>query len=271
MRLALAVCVLLLTASRGAAAEGEPAPPARPLYWRIKASLGYHFSSGDYTASDTTDIQYVPLVVTIDVERWRLQGTLPYLYVSGPQGIIVGPDGLPIETVSGTSGGLGDVLLKGSYLLPVEDLFPADQPLPDWLPYVELIGLVKFPTASRAKGLGTGEFDFGIESDLTWTLGRLSPFVSASYRILGSPPGSHLYDVFGCSLGALYRVAEPLSAGLLLDYRQPPSATSGQRLELVPYASWLITPPWTLESYVSAGLADGSPDVGVGSQLGYTW
>jgi len=269
MRFGLAVCALLVTASRGIAADAEPA--ARPLYWRVKASLGYHFSTGDYTGSDPTDIQYVPAVLTVDVERWRVQGTIPYLHISGPPGIIVGPDGLPIATTSGTSDGLGDVLLKGSYLLPVEDLFPADAPLPDWLPYVELIGLVKFPTASRSQGLGTGEFDFGIESDLTWTFGRFSPFVGASYRILGSPPGTHLYDVFGCSLGGLYRIAEPLSAGALIDYRQPPSASSGQRLELVPYASWVITPPWTLESYVAAGLADGSPDVGVGSQLGYTW
>lgn len=272
MRLGLAVCALLVAVARAAlAADPEPTPAARPLYWHLKASLGYHFSTGDYTGSENTDIQYVPLVLTADIERWRLQGTIPYLYVSGPPGIIEGPNGLPIETTDGTSNGLGDLLLKGSYLLPVEDLFPVDEPLPGWLPYVELLGLVKFPTASRSQGLGTGEFDFGFETDLTWAAGRFSPFVGAGYRILGSPPGTHLYDVFTCSVGSLYRVSESLSAGALLDYAQAPTASTGQRLELVPYASWLITPPWTLDSYVSVGLANGSPDVGVGSQLGYTW
>lgn len=270
-----AALMLVAHAARGAETEPPAEPAAAPapppaLWWRLKASIGYHFSTGDYTGTQATQIQYVPLVLTADVERWRLQATIPYLYVSGPPGIVDGPNG-PIETTDGTSDGLGDLLLRGAYLVPVEDLFPADAPLPAWLPYVEAIGLMKVPTASRSDGLGTGELDFGIESDLTWTLGRFSPFVGLGYRFLGSPPGTHLYDTITASVGALYRVAEWLSAGALLDYRQPPAADTGQRLELVPYASWAITPPWTLESYVSVGLSNGSPDVGVGTQLGYTW
>jgi hypothetical protein len=206
---------------------------------------------------------------TVSRRRTRL-GTVPYLHVSGPAGIIDGPNG-PIQTTDGTTDGLGDLLLRGSWLLPVESLFPPDEPLPPWLPYVDLIGLVKFPTASRSEGLGTGEFDFGVETDLTWMVGRFSPFVGIGYRVLGSPPGTHLDDVVTASLGALYRIGAALSAGVLLDYRQPPSPSTGQRLELVPYASWVIASPWALESYVSIGLSDGSPDVGVGSQLGYTW
>ena len=270
MRLALAVCALLLGFARAATGADGESPAATALYWRLKASLGYHFSTGDYTGSANTDIQYVPLVLTADVERWRLQGTIPYLHISGPPGIIDGPNG-PIETTDGTSNGIGDLLLRGSYLLPLESLLAADAAIPGWLPYVEMMGLVKFPTASRSEGLGTGEFDFGIEADLTWTVGRFSPFLSAGYRILGSPPGTHLYDVFTGSVGSLYRVAEYLSAGALLDYSQPPSPSTGQRLELVPYVSWEITLSWSLESYVSVGLANGSPDVGVGSQLGYAW
>ena len=69
----------------------------------------------------------------------------------------------------------------------------------------------------------------------------------------------------------LYRFLPSLSAGALIDYRQAPTASSGQQLELVPYTSWTIFGPWTLDSYISIGLDNGSPDVGVGSQLGYTW
>jgi hypothetical protein len=265
-----AALMLVAQAAPGVEPEAQPTPAPRPLWWQLKASLGYHFSTGDYTGSQTTDIQYVPLVLTADVERWRIQGTIPWLYISGPPGIIDGPNG-PIQTTNGTSSGLGDLLLRGSYLLPVERSLAAGQPLPAWLPYVELIGLVKFPTASRSQGLGTGEFDFGIDTDLTWNVGRVSPFLSAGYRILGSPPGTHLDDVFTGSIGALYRVWPSLSAGALLDYRQAPTASTGQRLDLVPYVSWVIAPPWTLDSYVSIGLANGSPDFGLGTQFGYTW
>ena len=131
--------------------------------------------------------------------------------------------------------------------------------------------MIKFPTASRSQGLGTGEFDFGVDADLTWTFGRFAPFVSAGYRILGSPPGTHLDDVFAGTIGSLYRIWPSLSAGALLDYRQAPTPSTGQRLELVPYTSWVIVQPWSLDSYVSIGLANGSPDVGVGTQLAYTW
>lgn len=274
LRRLLASCALLFATGGAAALETAPeadsATPPTPMWWQLKASLGYHFSVGDYTgdAGDTV-IQYVPLVLTADVERWRIQGTIPWLYVSGPAGIISGPNGV-IET-NGTANGLGDVLLRGSYLLPVERLLSSDEPTPQWLPYVDAIGLIKFPTASRNAGLGTGEFDFGIESDLTWTLGRWAPFCSLGYRFLGSPPGTHLYDVITASVGSLYRFSPALSAGALLDYRQPPTAQNGQQLDLLPYVSWVVTPPWSLDAYVSVGLAAGSPDVGFGSQLGYTW
>jgi hypothetical protein len=269
LRRLLASCALSLLAGAALAAEPAPTPTPRPLWWQLKASLGYHFSSGDYTGDANTVIQYVPLILTADVERWRIQGTIPWLYVSGPAGIVEsGP--VPIES-KGTANGLGDLLLRASYLVPVERLLPPDQPVPGWLPYVDAIGLVKFPTASRSAGLGTGEFDFGIESELTWTVGRWTPFCSLGYRFLGSPPGIHLYDVITAAAGSLYRFSPALSSGAQLAYRQPATAQNGQQLDLIPYVSWVVTPPWSLDSYVSIGLADGSPDVGFGTQLGYTW
>jgi hypothetical protein len=243
-------------------------PPA--LYWRLKLSVGYHYSRGDYGNPDPTDIHYVPLVLTADIDRWRLQATIPYLHISGPPGIIEGPDG-PIQTTDGTSDGLGDLLARASYLLPLHRLLPATYAARPWVPYVDLIGLVKFPTASRSRGLGTGEFDFGIESELTWTVDKLTPFTGIGYGVLGSPPGTHLDNVVVASVGATYRILSSVTAGLLLDYRQAPTPATGERLELVPYGSWRFLPPWSVDAYVSAGLAPGSPDVGTGFQVAYTW
>lgn len=254
--------------ARAAEADRVMVPP--PLYWRVKASVGYHFSRGDYGLSEPTDIQYVPLVLTADIDRWRLQATIPYLHISGPPGIIEGPDG-PIETTDGTSDGLGDLLARASYLVPLRRLLPEAYAWQPWIPFLDLIGLVKFPTASRSQGLGTGEFDFGIESELTWSFAALTPFTSIGYRFLGSPPGTHLDNVVVASVGATYRILTTLTAGLLLDYRQAPTPQTGERLELVPYASWVFLRPWSVDGYVSAGLAAGSPDVGVGFQVAYTW
>jgi len=227
----------------------------------FKVSLGYHYSAGTYGTSSTTYISYVPLIAKVQIGPWAIRGTLPYLRINGPGGIVQGPSG-PIQTTAGTSQGLGDILLRGSYLV---------EPFTWWMPFVELFGLIKFPTASRSKGLGTGKFDFGIESELTWVIDRFVPFATVGYRVLGSPPGEGLDNVVVGSIGAEYRVIEPVYAGVFLDYGQAPSAAVGRRFDVIPFASWQINAHWSADLYASAGLAKGSPDGGTGLQVGYHW
>jgi hypothetical protein len=81
------------------------------------------------------------------------------------------------------------------------------------MPFIEFIGRVKFPTASRSAGLGTGEFDVGFETEFSWALRRFTPFVNVGYRYLGSPPGFELNNVVVSSVGGLYRVIDPLKSG----------------------------------------------------------
>ena len=230
------------------------------LPWRFNLSLGYHYSSGTYGTSDTTEIAYVPLRAKAEIGRWSLQGTVPYLRISGPGGFVQGPSG-PVQSKSGEFDGLGDILACGSYILPEATV---------WMPSVEVFGLVKFPTADRDKGLGTGKFDFGLETEFAWAIRKFTPFAAVGYRFLGSPPGTQLHDVFQGSVGGLYGVLDALDAGALLDYRQAPSSSVGERLEIVPFASWKVDRHWSVDVYTSAGLATGSPDVGVGLQIGYT-
>ncbi len=253
----------------------EAAAGTSPAH-QLKLSLAYHFSSGDYGYSENTEIGYVPLTARLDVERWRVQATIPYLSISGPAGFVEGPAG-PIATTSGTSDGLGDILVRCSYVLVrAPDPFSekgsgAVSDHGSWIPGVELGGTVKFPTASESDGLGTGEFDFGLESGLWWTYGKVTPFGAVGYRFRGSPPGSHLRDVLLASVGGLYRFVDAFTAGFLIDYREASSSASDECVDVVPFATWKVTGNWSADLYVSAGLADGSPDAGVGLQLGYTF
>ena len=234
---------------------------AQPLNPKFKVSLGYHFSSGTYGTSDTTDIAYIPLVAKAEVGPWSIQGTIPYLRINGPAGFIQGPSG-PIQTTGGQSDGLGDILLRGSYTI---------DPDAYWIPFVELVGITKFPTASRGAGLGTGEFDFGMETNLFWSAGKFTPFAMIGYRFLGSPPGTDLDNVVVASLGGLYQLIDKVHVGVFLDYRESPSASVGERLEVVPFGSWQIDAHWSVDLYASAGFTKGSPDAGTGLQLAYTW
>jgi hypothetical protein len=232
-----------------------------PLPTSFKLSLGYHYSSGTYGTLSTTEIAYVPLTAKAEVGSWSIQATVPYLRISGPAALVAGPNG-PIQTTGGQSDGLGDILLRGAYTF---------QPYAFWVPFVDVLGLIKFPSASRAAGLGTGEFDFGLESEFFWSVGRITPFAAIGYRFLGSPPGTNLDDVLLGSVGGLYRIVERVHAGVFLDYRQAPSAAIGERLEVIPFGSWQLDTHWTVDLYASAGLAKGSPDAATGLQLAYTW
>lgn len=249
MRMLVAAVLLVATCARA----------AEPIATGLEVSLGTHYSTGDYGTSSATVIFYAPLLVRGELDRWTLELTIPYLWIRSGGGVVQGPNG-PIQAASGVEDGLGDILLRGSYTLP---------PARTWIPWLELSGLVKFPSASATRGLGTGEFDYGLETTATWTIDRLTPFASVGYRFLGSAPDIALDDVVTAAGGAQYRVLDAFYLGLLVDWRQAASSSSGERLELVPIASWRWRPHWALSGYATAGLADGSPDAGGGVTLGY--
>lgn len=249
-----ALVMLLLSAiAAPVAAEVEG-----PAYRNVRLSVGFHYSAGDYDTSSTTEIYYVPFTLRAEYGHWTFRATIPYLKIEGGTGVAAGPSG-PVTT-SGTADGLGDVVARGGYWIA---------PLLGWMPWIEVDALVKFPTADEDDGLGTGRFDFGVETEWTWLVGRVSPFVVLGWRFLGDRPSLHLHDVFAGTAGAQYLFTDAIAGGLMLDYREQASAESGERVELIPFASFRIRPHWILSTYVSAGLAVGSPDVGVGLEAGY--
>ena len=75
--------------------------------------------------------------------------------------------------------------------------------------------------------------------------------------------------MFAGSVGLQYLFTERSAAGLMFDYRERAAPTSGERSEIIPFASWRFRTHYLLSTYVSAGLATGSPDVGVGLETGY--
>src|SRR3989442_48841 len=98
---------------------------------------------------------------------------------------------------AGVTPGLGDLLLKVSYTVK-ERAF-----LPEITPYLK----VKFPTAQRDKGLGTGEFDETVGVDLSKRLfDGVFGFASVAYTFIGDPPGTNFRDSFGWSVGPGYSI-----------------------------------------------------------------
>ncbi len=239
----------------------------------LKLGVGASFSTGDYGIGQDTDIWYVPLTASFETGRWNLGLTVPYISITGT-GDVVGGTGAPVVTKKEkkkdpagtadrtTQSGLGDVVGSVGYALLSGN---------DGMPLVELTGKVKFPTASESQNLGTGEFDYTAQLDLSQTFGKVTPFATLGYRIMGDPEGVDLDNIFLVSVGAVYEFSDHLSAGLVLDYGQATTSNADDAVEMSPFVSWSLNDRLALDIYGLFGFSDGSPDSGGGFQLTVTF
>ncbi len=260
-----AIAILVVTAI----CQRADADSASP--WHLQASLGYHFSSGEYGEERSTEIGYVPFIASVDHGPWNAELTLPYIRVSGPRGI-VGTLGDPASTTTDvrTNSGLGDVQAVFRFTAT---------PKRAWLPTTTAALRIKAPTADEDDGLGTGEWDVTPEIDAAWVVGRFTPFLGLAYEFLGDP-GERVEDdgsVTGFELDDAVRGYAGIAAqlwprwqlGLLVDAGTPTADGAGDRIDIVPFTSVALRDDWLVQVYGTAGLARGSADEGFGIQL--TW
>jgi len=240
------------------------APAAADINWlrpELRVSTGAHFLTGDYGQEEDTDIWYVPLSVKLDWDSFLVQLTVPYIRITGPGNVVGGVDAPVVvgqfDFETETNDGLGDIVLAGTYVF---------WELPDWLPLFELTAKVKFPTADEDKGLGTGEYDFGFQVDASKTFGRVTPFASFGYRVLGDLRVVALDNTFFASFGVGYEVTESVSGGLIYDWRQSSTSSISDGHELSPYMLWKLG-RFRVQPYGVVGFTEGAADWGGGLQL----
>lgn len=117
-----------------------------------------------------------------------------------------------------TESGLGDMNINGSYYLLRENRDPLD---------ISLNGYLKFPTASKDKGLGTGELDAGPGISFGK---RISPewraFSDFYYIFIGSPSGQDLRDQTTFDLGVTYDFSPDLTGSIA--YEESRSVIKGR-------------------------------------------
>lgn len=80
-----------------------------------------------------------------------------------------------------------------------------------WCPRQALVPSVKFPTADKDDGLGSGETDY----DLTWIASkaltdRLGAHLNAGYTFIGEPSGEDFGDIVHYGVALDYQVADVL-------------------------------------------------------------
>ena len=254
--LALASLLMSVAAPAVFAQETSDKSPVR-----YKLTTGADYSRGDYGQTDDTEIWYVPLTGKAEYENWTAKVTIPWLRIKGPGAVVGSGDGSVVQAAAApvtTEEGLGAILASLTYTYD----------LVDYNTSFDFTGKVKLPTADEDKGLGTGETDYTIATEVTKTIGAANVSASIARKFVGTNATLGLHDIWIASLGAGYKLASNLDAGVSYDWRQ--SASNGtQPRDATLYFNYKITPEVNVQLYGVKGFSDASADNGGGLMLGY--
>lgn len=260
LSLAAALCTTTLSAQE--ATDREQGPRDDPA--RVVFSTGADFESGDYGVDADLEKTAIPVAIGVAKGRVRASAQLPWVRVTAPANVIAptGPLGLPIlvdptrPSTRTTREGVGDLRLAAAYDLPVRG-FQAS------------VGTsAKVPTASVAKGLGTGKADYSVNADVAKPLGAVTPYAGVAYTMAGDPDGFDIGNSFSGQAGATLRLGKSTSANLGYAYAQSQVDQGEDDQRLVGGLNAGIGGRLSLGVYGSSGLSDGAPDVAGGVSLG---
>lgn len=257
--------VILLAAAAAAPAAAQAAPDAKQT--QAEFSTGLDYQQGEYGTGEEIETLSVQNGLRVTTGRVTLSASLPWQRIEGPGNAVGGGGllGLPIivdPTRPATRiarSGIGDVRLGAAYAIPRSSLGGVG---------LALTGQVKLPTASEEKGLGTGETDYTVGAEASATLGGVTPFASVGYTMPGDPEGFELRN----SLSARAGIAAPLSNAVrghvAYGYAQSLSPLVPDEQQVGAGLNAAIGKRLSVGVYGSAGLSEGSPDVGAGLSLG---
>jgi hypothetical protein len=230
----------------------------------LTLGTGFDYTSGKYGTSEKTEILYVPLTGKYEMGPWTFRAVLPYIRVTGPGNVVgVGDDRVTLpggSTTRRTDSGLGDIVTSAFYNVMNEGRAPFG---------LDIGAKVKFGTADRDKGLGTGENDYSIQADAFKPFGATTAFASLGYRWYGDPPGVALRNVVYGSAGATHKLSDNTSFGAAYDWRPKVSDNGGQISEATAFVTQRLSRAWKLQLYGVKGFSTGSPDYGAGAFLSY--
>jgi hypothetical protein len=264
--------------------------------WRL--STGVNYSTGSYGEVTDTKVISAPVSLKYKNGNFSIRVSVPYVHVDGPGSLIQTPEGSgggsdggsggrsdnsgrgSANSGSGSSGsggsgsgggevvddggtainskrsGIGDVVMAATYSLDLGSDF-----------FIDATGKVKFPTASTAKRLGTGELDVTAAFDFVKEAGPASFYLHGRHKIAGKPTGSLIRDTWGAGAGASVRASRALTIGADYDWQQSSLAGRQATSEMTGWASVRLNSKINLSAFASTGLNSNSADFSGGLSI----
>ena len=218
---------------------------------------GFYFSylTGDYGQDKETDIYYSAMSIRRYLEKGDVTLTVPYLDISADGATFVGGT---VEAVDGIDGGagLGDIILKGRYYAVVQD---------GLIPFVNLVGSVKFPTADEDEGLGTGKTDFTLLAEFAHRMENkdFTALWEIGYTFVGDPSGYDADNRWIYGAGLAYELDPKLTLSSYLYGRTAIFEGNDDPLSILLIGQYKFQPDLFFDTLLEFGLNDGAPDFGI--------
>ncbi len=263
--LLLAATGLLPTVGQAQDLQQRPRPSASTDQ-SGEVFAGVDYQRGDYGTGAEVETVSTSAGVAVRKGRVRLGAAVPYLRTTAPVDVVVSQGGLlgtPLlasggkQTVRTRREGLGDATLQATYDVPVAG-------------FAASLGAgLKLPTASRAKGLGTGKVDYAVNAQVARALADgITPFAAVGYTILGKPDDFALRNTLSGTAGTRVALSPRTSAALSYSYEQSASRTLADRQSLGLGLGIALGRKMQLGVQGEAGLSSGAPDMKVGLRIG---
>ena len=224
----------------------------------LKLSTGAEYITGDFGGTEAVEQLYVPVTARYTTKRYSFRLTVPYISLTAPTGTVQS-DGtiLPGTGPIVTESGMGDVIAGVTYRDAFNSEVASDVA-------IDFTAKVKFGTADVDKGLGSGENDYTIQTELYKFLDRIMIFGILGYKFRGDPPGVDLNNSLIAYVGGNYRLTPAFRTGVDFYYQEALFSGADDQVEFSAFLGYKLSNTQYLRSYLIKGFGDASPDWGVG-------
>ncbi len=254
-------------APTGSSADSEPNPsvaqvePADNSANTLSATATYVYLTGDYGLATDTDVFAGILALEHDAARWRVRGDVSVLTIDGPSTVGTGGATAGARPSTDRTTGLGDTNLEATWKFME----------PEAARQIDLTGRVKLPTADESRGLGTGEFDYYVQVDVSQRINTLVVFGNLGWQFLGDSARYQLDDGPYATVGLAGPLGDALTAGAGLNWRSDTGGGADDALDSFVFVSRDLDEQWRAVLIGIVGFTDASPDLGAGLSLAYTF